>query len=87
LGNPFSYCERRLPDEFEEPECRVDIDCVDKLVCIREKCIDPCPVIKPCSENARCDVLDTVPVRTMICTCPEGWITDIDGACRPSKYF
>lgn len=85
LGNPFSYCERRPVDEIEEPECRVDIDCSDKLVCIREKCIDPCPVIKPCLENARCDVLNTVPVRTMICTCPEGWITDVDGVCRPSK--
>lgn len=84
-GNPYSYCThpKKKPDE---PECRIDIECADKLVCIKSKCIDPCPVIKPCLQNARCNVLDTVPVRTMTCTCPEGWTTDIDGVCRPSKY-
>ncbi|KAF7389943.1 hypothetical protein HZH68_011800 [Vespula germanica] len=82
-GNPYSYCERHPPGAVDEPECRIDIDCGDKLVCIRNECIDPCPVLKPCLENARCDVLDTVPVRTMTCTCPEGWITHIDGICRP----
>lgn len=83
-GNPYSYCEH-LTTYLDEPECRVDLDCADKLVCIKNKCIDPCPVIRPCLENAKCNVLDTVPVRTMTCTCPEGWTTDIDGVCRPSE--
>ena len=81
VGNPHSYCERR-----HEPECSKDIDCPSKLACIKEICVNPCTEFKPCFENARCSVLDTVPVRTMVCTCPSGWMTDIDGLCRPSMF-
>lgn len=86
-GNPFSYCEKQrvVPGDTEIPECKKDIDCPSRLACIRNTCQNPCTVIRPCLENARCDVLDTTPVRTMTCTCPEGWITDSDGICRPGK--
>lgn len=82
IGNPFSYCQRR-PIVEEEPECKRDMDCPSKLACIKEICVNPCLEIRPCSENAVCGVLDTIPVRTMVCTCPQGWKTDSDGVCRP----
>ena len=85
-GNPYSYCERRPPQD--QPECVKDVDCPSKLACIKKTCVDPCTAIRPCLENARCSVFDNVPVRTMACTCPDGWITDKDGFCRQSmlKY-
>lgn len=85
VGNPLAYCERRPPPVEQGPECRFDIDCPSKQACIMNKCVDPCRELTPCSSTARCSVLDTVPVRTMICTCPEGWVPDTDGECRPGK--
>lgn len=81
-GNPFSYCERHPAIGIDKPECQKDTDCPSRLACIDTTCVDPCATIKPCLENARCGVLDTVPVRTMICTCPDGWITDSNGFCQ-----
>lgn len=86
LGNPFSYCEKNPPISIDEPECMKDADCPTKMACISDTCVDPCPVIKPCLEGARCSVLDTIPVRTMVCTCPEGWVTDSNGVCQPSEF-
>jgi len=82
MGDPNTYCERLPPPLFGEPECKIDVDCASRLACIREKCVDPCHEIKPCSNSATCAVLDSVPVRTMTCTCSEGWVLNEGGECR-----
>ncbi|PNF22176.1 hypothetical protein B7P43_G05064 [Cryptotermes secundus] len=82
IGNPLAYCERVAPPP-EEPECRTDVDCPSRLACIKDECVNPCEELSPCSPTAQCRVLDTVPVRTMTCTCPEGWVPNVDGECRP----
>ncbi|KAJ8890112.1 hypothetical protein PR048_009619 [Dryococelus australis] len=83
MGNPTAFCERSPPAQPAEPECRIDVDCPTQQACISNKCVNPCKELAPCSPTARCSVLDTVPVRTMICTCPEGWVPNTDGECRP----
>jgi hypothetical protein len=78
-GNPQSYC---MPAVLNRPECEFDIDCPSKLACIQNKCVNPCESLSPCHRTAHCSVLDTVPVRTMICTCPEGWVPNDNGECH-----
>lgn len=80
-GNPLAYCEP--PPVFEKPECELDVDCPSKLACIKNKCVNPCLELSPCPKTSSCSVLDTVPVRTMICTCPEGWVPNALGECTP----
>uniref|UniRef100_A0A2S2QFK9 Neurogenic locus notch 2 n=1 Tax=Sipha flava TaxID=143950 RepID=A0A2S2QFK9_9HEMI len=82
MGDPNTYCERLPPPLFGEPECKIDVDCASRLACIKEKCVNPCREIKPCSDSAMCTVLDSVPVRTMTCTCSEGWVLDEGGECK-----
>ncbi|GLH00238.1 Uncharacterized protein GBIM_06672, partial [Gryllus bimaculatus] len=81
-GDPFAFCEAR-PPPAHRPECRSDVDCPSRRACIRERCQDPCAVLRPCHPSAACAVLDSVPVRTMVCECPDGWVPDRDGQCRP----
>lgn len=81
-GNPYSYCER-TPVIPNEPECRRDTECPSQLACIDNKCVNPCDKLSPCATTAHCSVLDTTPVRTMICTCPDGWVPNDDSECRP----
>ena len=83
-GNPLTYCER-TPLRPAEPECRSDTDCPSRLACIRNECLDPCRTLSPCSKSAMCGVLDSVPVRTMVCTCPEGYVPNNEGDCSPGK--
>lgn len=78
----MSFCERTPVLSTDEPECKMDYDCPSKLACIRNQCVDPCHELTPCAKSARCDVLDSIPVRTMVCTCPEGWVPDNAGECR-----
>lgn len=82
MGNPMAYCERR-PVAAAEPECRHDPECPSQLACIRNTCVNPCIALSPCAASSRCSVLDTMPVRTMICTCPDGWVPNNEGECRP----
>lgn len=79
-GNPLSYCERVLIGIG--PECKYDDDCPSRLACIRDKCVEPCAELKPCATSARCSVLDSSPVRTMVCECPELHVPDVNGECR-----
>uniref|UniRef100_A0A8D8TXE6 Neurogenic locus notch homolog protein 1 n=1 Tax=Cacopsylla melanoneura TaxID=428564 RepID=A0A8D8TXE6_9HEMI len=82
LGNPLTYCER-TPLASPEPECRLDRDCPSQHACINSQCVNPCIELSPCARSARCEVLDSLPVRTMVCTCPEGWVPDNYGECKP----
>ncbi|EAT34892.1 AAEL012905-PA [Aedes aegypti] len=79
-GNPFSYCERRVVQH--KPECTLDVDCPSRLACINNKCVDPCRELLPCAKSAKCTVLDSVPVRTMVCECPELHVPDANGECK-----
>lgn len=81
-GDPRAFCYR-TPPTATGPECRLDVDCPSRLACISGSCTDPCRALKPCSESALCGVLDSVPVRTMVCTCPDGWVPDQRGECTP----
>lgn len=80
-GNPLTYCEP--PPLLEKPECELDVDCPSKLACIKNRCVNPCLELSPCPKTSSCSVVDTVPVRTMICTCPVGWVPNNQGECNP----
>lgn len=68
-----------------QPECRVDGDCPSRLACLNEVCRDPCAVLAPCGTNAECSVQNTLPQRTMVCTCLPGYVGDADIACNLRK--
>ena len=76
-GDPYVAC---LP--FEPPECVQDKDCPTDEVCLEEKCINPCLTLNPCVAPATCKLVDTMPIRTMVCICPDGYVTDDNGGCR-----
>ncbi len=80
FGDPYVECK---PEP--QPECKIDSDCPSRLACINERCQNPCPIIRPCHPSAECRVVDTVPVRTMICMCPDGHVVDRNAQCLPSK--
>merc|ERR1719305_927672 len=47
------------------------------------ECINPCSVADPCGRNAKCQVLDTLPVRTMVCVCITGYQGNAAIECTP----
>lgn len=75
----MAFCER---PQAIEPECKIDYDCPSQQACIRNTCVNPCKELSPCASTARCTVYDSLPVRTMICSCPEGWISNTAGECK-----
>lgn len=79
LGNPYVECR---PEP--RPECRMDADCPPTLACLNSKCQNPCAVIEPCQAPSECQVEPSEPVRTMICVCPEGYISSGSGTCKPA---
>ena len=64
--------------------CTTDSECGSKLACINGNCINPCEA-DPCGLNAECVVLDSLPVRTMLCICLEGYEGDASIECTPVK--
>jgi hypothetical protein len=76
IGDPYSFCR---PEP--EVECREDPDCRHNFACLNGVCRDPCVAIQPCDPSATCRALPTVPLRTMICVCPDGHITTPGGTC------
>jgi hypothetical protein len=84
-GNPYAGAGCR-PEP--KPECTRDADCPSTFACMNERCGDPCAVHKPCSAPARCTVVpDSLPVRTMICKCPEGYVSSGNGVCKTIPPF
>lgn len=78
-GNPYILCKLE-----EQPECREDSDCPDRLACFNHKCEEPCPIMQPCTPPSECRVLPTSPIRTMICVCPSGYVSSGSGTCQPT---
>lgn len=64
------------------PQCTSDADCLSKLACFSGFCRNPCVETKPCVPNAVCTVVDTLPLRTMSCQCPPGFVGDADVECK-----
>lgn len=66
--------------------CTSDSDCPSKLACFSGECKNPCVEVTPCGQHAICSVVDTLPLRTMVCTCETGYVGDADIECRLGKY-
>ena len=70
LGDPLVACSPKGdPIGNIVPECTFDSECPSGLACLDEKCKNPCYELDPCDRSAICEVVDTVPFRTMICSC------------------
>ena len=85
VGDPLVLCspkEDPIP-ELAKVECKVDSDCPSGRACLDNRCRNPCYELNACDITAVCSVVDTVPFRTMICSCREGWIPDTDRSCVP----
>lgn len=67
IGNPYERCR---------PECVHNSECLSTLVCIRNKCEDPCP--GTCGPNANCKVINHAP----LCTCNQGYTGDPFRYCK-----
>jgi len=77
-GNPSVSCDV-IP--LKDDRCRMDADCPSKRACFSGECKNPCHETKPCAANAMCSVVDSLPLRTMVCTCLEGYVGDAEKEC------
>lgn len=77
-GNPFIECSR---DQLPSPECQTDGDCASQLACINSHCSNPCAIANICAPNQQCRVIDSLPLRTIMCQCPPDTIVDSSGRC------
>ena len=86
---PFSLCRPQdtfvacscLPGHIGSPpncrpECRIHSECASNLVCINNKCRDPCP--GACGSNAECEVIN----HNAVCRCQQGHEGDPFVGCR-----
>lgn len=80
IGDAYTSCTKK-PELL--PECSIDADCPSRLACFGGTCKDPCHESEPCITNAKCTVIDTLPMRTMICECLPDLIGDATVACAP----
>lgn len=78
VGNPYTTCRPEIV-----AECKSDSDCPSVLACFNGKCKEPCGVLSPCNGPATCQATSSLPVRTMICVCPDGFISSGSGTCKP----
>lgn len=79
IGNPYVTCRPEVV-----AECKTDGDCSALLACFNGKCKEPCRELQPCNRPADCQVVNSLPVRTMICVCPSGYISSGSGTCKPA---
>lgn len=82
-GDAGSKCS---PVAQAEPQCRTDGDCPSQLACFSGVCKNPCIETKPCAPHASCSVVDTLPLRTMVCTCDPGYVGDAEKLCVLRKF-
>lgn len=73
-GDPFIACR---------PECTLSSDCQRDQICVRKKCVNPCP--STCGPNAICEVVNHIPM----CSCPTGYTGNSFVSCNvlQGKYF
>lgn len=77
-GDPYVECRQQSPTE-----CSVDADCPSKLACINDRCTNPCTQQNVCSKEQTCSVLDSLPLRILVCKCPPETVSDERGNCKP----
>lgn len=82
VGNPYVECARYL----EPPQCTSDSECPSHMTCVNRICENPCSRSNVCDAQQVCTVLDTVPVRSIVCRCPPDMITDSQGRCVPIRH-
>jgi hypothetical protein len=70
-----------VPEPQVEEGCKEDGDCPSREACFAGDCKNPCTEITPCAEHADCKVYDTLPRRTMTCTCQLGFTGKGDVHC------
>lgn len=83
IGDAYNRCQRVQIEE--RPQCTVDADCPSKMACFNNLCKNPCIETRPCGSNAVCSVVDSLPLRTMVCTCEPGFVGNADIGCKPGK--
>lgn len=66
--------------------CKSDEECPSQTACINGECVNPCDETNPCGVNSECAVLDTVPVKTVICECLPGYEGNAAEQCDKSEY-
>lgn len=49
---------------------------------MNSRCQNPCAISNICNPDQECRVLDTLPLRTVMCQCPPDTVADITGHCR-----
>lgn len=77
----------RLVPILASPQCTMDSDCPSKHACFSGVCKNACEETKPCGEHASCSVIDSLPLRTIVCQCDPGYIGDAKVACRLGNLF
>lgn len=65
----------------------MDADCPSKLACFSGECKNPCKETNPCGPHATCSVVDTLPLRTMVCQCDVGYVGKAEKECKLGKIF
>lgn len=63
-------------------QCTVDADCPSKMACFNNVCKNPCIETRPCGAHAVCSVVDSLPLRTMVCSCEPGFMGNADIGCK-----
>ena len=67
--------------------CLSDKDCGRGTLCHRGQCVDPCDPNTDgynCARNAICTLTDTLPFKSVTCTCPLGFSGDVHSQCLES---
>lgn len=80
-GNPYVACSVLA----DPPECLYDVDCPSQQACINNHCSNPCRTANVCQPEQLCSVLDSLPLRTIICKCPTDMVTNDNGQCVPVR--